>query len=364
MSEPGGSSGPSGQPSGNKRPDDSPANETNSSKKLKTSPAPSPTALETQKPASSILFGQPTSIGTSSSTAFGSAANSEKLNTTPQPSWSLASTATQTTLREILQQSEKTREIVQALANEFSEQKKQLEDAAKTIVISKAPSTPTSQQDDLIHAKGYLHCTLPLVEFEGIDLFVVLKGDLRTFPYVNPSRDQECDAEWGIMFFQKRYASHCFELDRHTTQPVPKGFPTFLLPLGEIFVKEHYFGHHPGTCSLRANLCMDITTPSKSLWIVGDPTRDIRPQLELKLSMSESIIFSVVNLVDDIRNLGCDIEMRMKMFWFMLRDSNKVIETITKSAWIGEYSLRKPNVLKLGQAISEGWAKDTGPLFP
>ncbi|KAK7987382.1 hypothetical protein PG989_007697 [Apiospora arundinis] len=364
MSESGGSSGPSGQPSGNKRPDDSPANETNSSKKLKTSPAPAPTALETQKPASSILFGQPTSIGTSSSTAFGSAANSEKLNTTPQPSWSLASTATQTTLREILQQSEKTKEIVQALANEFSDQKKQLEDAAKAIVISKAPSTPTSQQDDLIHAKGYLHCTLPLVEFEGIDLFVVLKGDLRTFPYVNPSRDQECDAEWGITFFQKRYASHCFELDRHTTQPVPKGFPTFLLPLGEIFVKEHYFGHHPGTCSLRANLCMDITTPSKSLWIVGDPTCDTRPQLELKLSMSESIIFSVVNLVDDIRNLGCDIEMRMKMFWFMLRDSNKVIETMTRSAWIGEYSLRKPNVLKLGQAISEGWAKDTGPLFP
>ncbi|KAK6866339.1 hypothetical protein PG995_002867 [Apiospora arundinis] len=400
MSEPGGSSGPSGQPPGNKRPGALPANETNSSKKPKTFPVPAPTALGTQKPGPPFFFGKTTSLGASDSINFGGAANYEVPNTTLQPSWSLANTANQTTLGEILQHSVNTKEIVQTLVNEsvktkevvhdlteeISTLKKEVEYIKKTLDSSRAPPVLASQSDHLIHAKGYLDwlkkldlrppdgimnwlkaettfSTLPLVTFDHRALFVVLKGDLRTAPDINASLNREEDAEWGFTYFQKQYTNECYELDRQTDDSVPRGFPTFLLPLGEVFIRDWSRENKWETRSLNADLCIDISTPSKSLWIVASPMGTKTPKIELVHADGLWLSFNVVQLVEDIRKLKFDTTMSTDEYWFMLQNSKKVMKTMEKSACTEEYTLRTPTALQLEQAIFEGWAKEKGPLF-
>ncbi|KAK8048206.1 hypothetical protein PG994_009936 [Apiospora phragmitis] len=360
-----GGSGPSSQPSGSKRPGSSPLSGNDSAKKPMTflgarsaSAAPSTTG---------VIFGSPSVAPHHRPSIFPSTPNSfapppPALAPSPtsysaplmvpsssfQPGqWASPSTANKATYPPVLTPAQQ-QDLTNSNAEDYLDWLKQLDLQPPEGIINwkKAEITFTAHS---------------LVNFGNLELILVTKGCLHLPRALWDAADKQVKTEHDLDFFQEIYRNECVELVTSTAVPFSVTFPRHLLPLGSVYSTRRSNTRVADPPSLIAHLYIDISKPSKSLWLVtsgfGEPGIFGLTTCECKLAESVSVKFDIAKLVDDVRTLGPSAPSGP-----IMSNEQHVVQTFRDPALAFHsadfYHLAKPDALELEEAIRKGWSKD------
>ncbi|KAK7949543.1 hypothetical protein PG996_000130 [Apiospora saccharicola] len=199
------------------------------------------------------------------------------------------------------------------------------------------------------------HC---LVKFDHLDLILVTQGDLHEPFETNEDTNKEViikeepDVDQGICH------AGCVELVLTKGGHLAGGIPKYLLPLGSVY-KKPKSQDRPNPPTMAARLYMDITKPSKSLWLVrlglgGNTSMPFSRVFDL--GDDKSVTFDVAKLVGDISTVGTSGTSGP-----ILADQEQVTQTLKKSAHLIVTSFQnakliKPKASELEHAVRTGWA--------
>ncbi|KAK7908786.1 hypothetical protein PG985_016089 [Apiospora marii] len=308
-----------------------------------------------------------------------------KSNVTPQVIQETINTATRPSLQGLAPPQDETNKKFEDLATQVRNLKRRLETFEKGATSTKIVSAPARPQVSLTTAEGYLAWLQQLdlrtpegitdwkkaevgvagqclVKFGNLDLILVTQGGLHEpFELNEDARDSSpVKEEPGLV--QELCHAGCVELTLTTGGHLAAEIPKYLLQLGSVYRKPK----SRDTLSppvMAARLYMDITKPSKSLWLVrlglgGSTTMSFSRTFDL--GDDGSVTFDVAKLVDDISTLDTsDISDPI------LADQEHVARTLKKSAHLIVTSFQnakliKPKPYELEHAIRTGWAENYG----
>ncbi|KAK8139395.1 hypothetical protein PG984_002775 [Apiospora sp. TS-2023a] len=197
-----------------------------------------------------------------------------------------------------------------------------------------------------------------LVSFGNIEFILVTRGCLHHPFQLEEDIDKGVKLEEGAGFVQEICRNGCVELAITEGGKLPTEIPKYLLELGSVYSKP-VSSHTSNPPSMVARLYMDISKPSKPLWLVrvglGNRT-DIPFSRIFNLGDAGSVTFDVAKLVGDMRTLKPAKPSRP-----ILANQQQVPNILKNSARliVGPFQngkLIKPNASELEAAIRTGWA--------